>query len=81
VFRKIILALIFSGIGVGLLVFTEPFKRTFGSLDFAEKWFGMGGTYVFWKIVGLLLIVGSFLWFTGTIDRFVPGFLLGPVVE
>jgi len=81
VIRKIILALIFSGMGVALIVFTEPVKRAFGSLDFAEKWFGMGGTYVFWKIVGVFFIVGAFLWLTGTIDRFIPDFILNPGVE
>jgi hypothetical protein len=74
-FAKIFWSVLLIGAGLGFIVYTEPIKRFTGSFDFAEKWFGSGGTYTFLKIVGLILMIGTFLWITGTIDRIIPNFL------
>jgi len=73
---KIIWSLLIAASGFGLLVYTEPVKRFTGPIDFAEKYFGAGGTYTFFKLVGLGLIIGALFWVTGTIDRLIPDFLL-----
>jgi len=72
VFGKIIWSIVLTLAGLGLIVYTEPVKRFTGSFSFAEKWFGSGGTYNFLKLIGIAIIVGTFLWLTGTIDRIIP---------
>ncbi|MCF7836409.1 hypothetical protein K9N08_03495 [Candidatus Gracilibacteria bacterium] len=74
-FGKIIWAIILIASGLGLVVKTKRVKDFTGSFSFAEKWFGMGGTYTFLKLLGLALMIGTFLWLTGTLDRIVPGFI------
>ena len=74
-FGKIIWSAILIAAGLGLVVYTEPVKRFTGSFDFAEKWFSLGsrgGTYTFLKLLGVLVMIGTFLWLTGTLDRFIP---------
>ena len=75
-FGKIIWFLVLTAGGLGLIVYTRQVKEFTGSFDFAEKWFGSGGTYNFLKLVGLIVIIGSLLWVTGTLDRIIPDFLL-----
>jgi hypothetical protein len=74
-FGKIIWSAILIAAGLGLVVKTKRVKDFTGSFTFAEKWLGMGGTYSFLKLLGLALIIGTFLWLTGTLDRFVPDFI------
>jgi hypothetical protein len=54
--------LLFAGmLGFGLYVVarTEPFVRLIGKSELGERWFGPGGTYTLWKIVGVLLSAGA----------------------
>ncbi len=71
-FEKIIWSAILVSSGLGLVVYTERVKSFTGSFDFAEKWFGSGGTYNFFKFLGVVIIIGSFLWLTGTLNRIMP---------
>ena len=73
---KIIWSAILIASGLGLIVYAKQVKDFTGSLDFAEKWFGTGGTYNFLKLLGVVIIIGSFLWLTGTLDRLIPDFLV-----
>ncbi|MBU1089498.1 hypothetical protein KKF38_01740 [Patescibacteria group bacterium] len=78
-FGKIIWSAIFIAAGLSLVVYTKRVKDFTGSFDFAEKWFGGGGTYTFLKLFGIVIIIGSFLWLTGTFDRILPDFFTNPV--
>jgi len=61
-----ILALI---VGLGFLVYAEPLVRTFGKTAWAEEHFRtMGGTYLVWKIVGIIIMIVGLLFLTGTFD-------------
>lgn len=74
---KYLIIIAFIGIGFALIVYTEPLKRNFiGQIDFAERYLGMGGTYNFLKLVGILLIVFAIAWATGTVERLIPNALL-----
>ena len=72
---KIIWSVILIASGLGLIIYTRRVKDFTGSFDFAEKWFGSGGTYNFFKLLGIVIIIGSFLWLTGTLDRIMPDFI------
>lgn len=63
-------------IGVLLLKYTYSLSQTFGKFDWAEKYFtgGLGGTYFFYKIAGVLVILFSALYMFGILDN-----LLGPI--
>lgn len=75
---KIIWFLIIEAAGLSLIVYTRQIKQFTGSFDFAEKWFGSGGTYTFLKILGLLVMIATLLWITGTLDRIIPNILMNP---
>lgn len=68
--------------GILILVFSTKVAQLTGSLDFAERWFGSGGTYTFIKLFGLAMTIFAFMWVTGglgdflaaTVGTFVPGF-------
>lgn len=65
-------------IGLLIVVYRERIKQQVGSVSFAERWFGPGGTYTFLMLFGLLLSIGSILWMTGTVQSLLSS-LLGPL--
>ena len=42
-------------------LYTYPLVRLFGHNSWAERFFGEGGTYVMWKLGGVMLIIGSLI--------------------
>ena len=54
---KILWSLIFFAAGIGLVAKTKRVKDFTGNFDFAEKWFGIGGTYSFLKLLGVVLMI------------------------
>lgn len=79
--QTIIYIILGIGGGLALIVYTEPIKRFTGSFDFAEKYFGTGGTYNFLKLLGLLIMIFTFLWATGTIEGCIPRILTNAPLE
>jgi hypothetical protein len=73
---KIISSTILIACGLLLVWKTEPIKRFTGSFDFAEKYLGSGGTYTFLKLCGIVIMVLTFMWMTGTLENIIPDFLL-----
>jgi len=64
VFVKILIFLASSFVGILILKYTERIVRTVGKMGWAENRLGMGGTYTVWKLIGILLIVGSLVYVT-----------------
>lgn len=64
VFVKILIFIACVVLAILILKFTEPIVRVFGKMEFAERYLGMGGTYTAWKLIALLLIVGSLVYLT-----------------
>jgi hypothetical protein len=66
------------GVIVGVLVikFSMQITDTFGTIDWAEEHLhgGMAGTYTLYKLVGVVIIILSFLYMFGSM-----GFLVGPL--
>ncbi|HLC38527.1 MAG TPA: hypothetical protein VJJ80_00120 [Patescibacteria group bacterium] len=66
---KILIFVLASIIGLCFLVYAEPLVRTFGKAEWAERRFGtMGGSYLVWKLAGILIIVLGFLFLMGGLD-------------
>ncbi|MBM2820909.1 MAG: hypothetical protein HW405_669 [Candidatus Berkelbacteria bacterium] len=64
VFVKILVFLACTGIAVLILKYTEPIVRMVGKMEWAERYLGAGGTYSAWKLIAILLIVGSLVYLT-----------------
>ena len=64
VFVKILIFLVCTGLAILILVYTEPLVRMIGKMSWAERYFGMGGTYTVWKLIAVSLIVGSLIYLT-----------------
>lgn len=47
------------GFGLFVLAKTEPFVHMVGKNEWGERYFGPGGTYTMWKLIGVLLSFGS----------------------
>jgi hypothetical protein len=47
-------------LGVLMVVYSYPIVRLIGHIDWAEKTFGVGGTYTFMKLFGIVLILAGF---------------------
>ena len=62
---KILVFIISVIVGILLLKYTEPFVRTVGHNSFAEKYFGSGGTYTFWKLIALIIIIAGLVYLVG----------------
>lgn len=64
VLTKILIFLLCVAIALVILKYTEPIVRMFGKMTWAENRLGMGGTYTAWKLIAILLIVGSLIYVT-----------------
>ncbi|HLB95734.1 MAG TPA: hypothetical protein VJK26_02415 [Patescibacteria group bacterium] len=64
VFVKILIFLLATTIAILILKYTEPLVRMIGKMDWAENRLGIGGTYTVWKLIAILLIVGSLVYLT-----------------
>lgn len=64
VFIKILIFLISCGAAILILKYTEAIVRMVGKMSWAENRLGMGGTYTVWKLIAILLIVGSLVYLT-----------------
>jgi len=60
-------------IGFLMIVFRVRIKNFTGSIGFAERYLGVGGTWTFLLILGILLFVLSLMWATGAFQDFVLG--------
>lgn len=61
-------------IGALLLIKTEWFYNWTGPIDWAESHLGAeGGTRLFFKLIGLIIIFGTFLVLTGILPKLLGG--------
>lgn len=65
--RILVLVLTFAG-GLAIIRSAEPIVRNFGTMDWAEKYLGAGGTYSAWKLFGVLVMIFGFLYAIGQFE-------------
>jgi len=68
IFYRIFLFLILLAAGIYFIVKSEPLVRIFGHNDLAEKYLGQGGSYLFWKLLGIICIILGALFLIGSLD-------------
>ncbi len=54
--------------GFLILVYRRQIKNVVGSIGFAEKIFGAGGTWTFLALLGVLIFILSLMWAMGTLQ-------------
>jgi hypothetical protein len=59
---KIIVLILGIVAGVGMMTHSYQLTQLFGYNSLAERYLGTGGTYSMWKLLGLLTIIGAFLY-------------------
>ena len=45
--------------GIVAIIYSNQIVRIFGRMDWAERYIGVAGTYTAWKLIGLVMIIGS----------------------
>jgi len=64
-------------VGFLIIVFRKNIKDMTGNIGFAEKYFGMGGTWTFLAFLGGAIFILSLMWATGSLQNFLVKFLGG----
>ena len=65
------LAWLLIPLGVLIIVKSAQIGDFVGEIDFAERYIGVGGTYGFIKLFGLVMIIVSMTWLTGDLPNFL----------
>lgn len=65
VFIKILVLLATIGLAILILKYKEKVVRMVGKNEYAERYLGQGGTYTFWVLFAILMIVIATVWLVG----------------
>jgi len=65
VFVKILVLLATIGLAILILKYKERVVRMVGKNEYAERYLGQGGTYTFWILFAILMIVIATIWLVG----------------
>lgn len=52
-------------LGFWVMRYKDRIVGMVGKMEWAERYLGEGGTYNMWSLIGLAIIIGSFLFFFG----------------
>lgn len=74
---RIVVGILISVLGFLLIIYREKAQMVTGTIGFAERYFGGGGTFTFLAILGLLFFIGGLMWAAGTFQSLFQG-ILGP---
>ena len=78
-FMRIIIGLIGTAIGALIVIKSEWFYQNFGQIPWAEIHLGAeGGSRLFYKLVGIGIILLSFLYISGLLEDIILG-IFGPL--
>lgn len=68
----LVIGFIISVLGFLLIVYRERVKGITGDIGFAEQYLGVGGTYTFLLLVGIVTFMFGLMWASGSFqDWFV----------
>ena len=59
---KILVFVIGLSIGTGLIKYNYQLTQLFGHNSLAEQYLGNGGTYTMWKLLGVVVIIGTIVY-------------------
>jgi len=61
-----------------IIIYRQKIKEFTGTVGFAEKYLGVGGTYTLILIIGVGLFIVTLLYITGTLQSFLKA-VFGPL--
>jgi len=61
-----------------IIIYRAKIKDFTGSIGFAEKYFGAGGTYTLILLIGITVFIVTLLYVTGTLQSFLRT-VFGPI--
>jgi len=70
-FLKIILFIISILVGLYFLVKSEYIVRVIGHNAWVDSYLGRGGSYLMWKVIGIIVIGLGFLYLLGDLDLYL----------
>ncbi len=56
---KFLVLVVGLSVGVSLMKYSFQLTQLFGHNSLAERYLGDGGTYSMWKILGVIVVIGS----------------------
>ena len=59
---RVLILVLGLGVGTGLIKYSYQMTHLFGHNSLAEQYLGNGGTYTMWKLLGLIIIIGT-VWY------------------
>lgn len=62
-----------------IIIYRQKIKQFVGSVGFAEKYLGAGGTYTLILLIGVGLFIITLLYITGTLQSFLKT-VFGPLL-
>jgi len=75
IFLRILIGVVLTAAGVAMVIKTGTFRDFFGEVPFAEKYLGGGGTNLFYKFLGIAIILIGFLVATNLWSAFLQATL------
>lgn len=72
---RVLLGLVIVAVGAFFVIKTRTIMDFFGSVDFAEKYLGGGGTNLFYKLLGIVFCLLGFLVATNLWSAFLQATL------
>lgn len=79
IFLRIIIGLLVAGVGTYMVIRTETILSFFGTVDWAEQKLGGGGSRLFYKLLGIVILFVGFMVATNLWDAFLAS-TLGSVI-
>lgn len=70
---KYVFGILIIVLGTLLVIKTEWFVNNFGRSEWAEQHMGSGGSHLFYKLVGIVFILGSLMAMTGLLGEILIG--------
>lgn len=72
---RFIVGMLIAAFGTLMILKTEPIYDFVGRIPTAEKYLGAGGSRLFIKLIGILIIVGGLMWGLGLWEGFLQATL------
>lgn len=69
------LGMLMAAIGVAMVIKTEPIYEFVGRIPTAEQYLGSGGSRLFIKLIGIIIIIWGFMWGFDLWDGFLQATL------
>lgn len=72
---RIIIGILVAALGYMMVWKTQFFMDTVGMIDWAERNLGGGGSRLFYKLLGIVIILIGFMVITNLFDMVIGGFI------